>query len=424
MRVRAPSRKRRGHVTVVVAVSLVTLLSFVALSIDGGLLMDQHRKVRSAADAAAIAAAGDLYYNFPVNRGLDPNGTAKAAALAAASANGFTHGVNSTVTVNILPQSGPFTTVPGHAEVIITFNQPRHFSKLFGSTAIPIRGRAVARGRKTVIRNAIICLDPDDRSSLNAAGNGTATVTGANIQVNSTDYMAMVANGNGTLAAQQFDVGGSPGYATPGNGRFTGPIVPNSEPIPDPLRFLPPPDPNTMTVRSTRRLQISSAGTIILQPGVYIDGITVTGQANVTLMPGIYYMKCGGFNFGGMGSLTGIGVMIYNAPCSSSDVINISGQGNVTLSPPMSGPYQGLCIFQERSSTNTVSIQGAQYAAMSISGTFYVAGGLLSVTGNGQQQTIGSQYISDTLMLGGNGNYSVNWDPTLTPGKREVLLVE
>jgi hypothetical protein len=61
---------------------------------------------------------------------------------------------------------------------------------------------------------------------------------------------------------------------------------------------------------------------------------------------------------------------------------------------------------------------------LSITGTFYVPKGPLSVTGNGTQDTIGSQYISDTLTLGGNGSFNVDWAPTLVPGVREVWLVE
>jgi hypothetical protein len=40
------------------------------------------------------------------------------------------------------------------------------------------------------------------------------------------------------------------------------------------------------------------------------------------------------------------------------------------------------------------------------------------------EDTIGSQYISDKLILGGNGTFNVNWDPTLVPGIRQVWLVE
>jgi len=91
-----------------------------------------------------------------------------------------------------------------------------------------------------------------------------------------------------------------------------------------------------------------------------------------------------------------------------------------------SGPWQGISIFQSRTATiqPTVSVTGNGTAPLSINGTFYVPGGQLKVTGNGTQDTIGSQYISDTLTLGGNGTFNVNWNPTVVPGIRQVWLVE
>ena len=231
---------------------------------------------------------------------------------------------------------------------------------------------------------------------------------------------------SGTVVASEYDVGGTPGWSTPGGGSFTGPIISNSAPTPDPLRNIPEPDPSTMTVRSTKKLTHSSAQTITLSPGVYIGGISITGKGNVILQPGIYYMQGGGFSDSGQGTLTGTGVMIYNAPTSNSDNINLSGTGAITLTPPTSGVYQGISIFQQRDATvqPSVNVSGNGTAPLQISGTFYVPGGLLSVTGNGTQDTIGSQYISDTLTLGGNGSFNVSWDPNLIPGIRQCWLVE
>ena len=154
-------------------------------------------------------------------------------------------------------------------------------------------------------------------------------------------------------------------------------------------------------------------------------GIAVSGKGNIFLNPGIYYMK-GGFSFGGQGSLTGYNVMIYNDPQSNSDTISLSGQGAITLTPPDSGPYQGICLFQSRTSTYqpVCSVTGSGTAPLSITGTFYIPKANLNVTGNGTQDTIGSQYISDTLTLGGNGHFNVDWDPAVVPGIREVWLVE
>jgi hypothetical protein len=61
-----------------------------------------------------------------------------------------------------------------------------------------------------------------------------------------------------------------------------------------------------------------------------------------------------------------------------------------------------------------------------VSGTFYVAGGPIQITGSSATSldVIGSQYISDTLQSGGNGNYQVNWDPQKTARIRQLCLVE
>src|SRR5258708_5754861 len=83
-----------------------------------------------------------------------------------------------TVTVNIPPKSGPFTGKVGHVEVIITFNQPRYFSSIWGSNSLPVKARAVARGRWMASNNGIIVLDPTVQDALNAGGNGTLTVNG------------------------------------------------------------------------------------------------------------------------------------------------------------------------------------------------------------------------------------------------------
>lgn len=88
----------------------------------------------------------------------------------------------------------------------------------------------------------------------------------------------------------------------------------------------------------------------------------------------------------------------------------------------MSGPYQGVLLFQNRTSTTPVSVSGN--GSMYITGTFYCASAVLNVTGNGGQQTIGAQYISYDLVLGGNGFFKCSWSPDLTPGTRDILLVE
>jgi Flp pilus assembly protein TadG len=120
---------RRGIVVPMAALLLVGLLGVTAIAVDGGLLLADKRRVQAAADAAALAAAIELFTNSPT--GTDLSGNAAGSAQKTASDNGFTNKVNgTTVTVNIPPKSGPYTGINGYAEVIITMEQKRYFSTM------------------------------------------------------------------------------------------------------------------------------------------------------------------------------------------------------------------------------------------------------------------------------------------------------
>src|SRR6185437_755387 len=164
--------RRRGVIAVFVAVCLIAITGMVAIAIDGGMLYLELRTARMTADAAAMAAACDLYQNYPTYQGVDTPGTGAAAALSAASANGYTNdGVNSIVTVNIPPQSGIYAGKAGYAEVIVTKNVSRAFSRIWADTPIPVVARAVARGAWVSPNAGVLILNYQGKGDLNAQGN-------------------------------------------------------------------------------------------------------------------------------------------------------------------------------------------------------------------------------------------------------------
>jgi hypothetical protein len=417
------SSVRPGKVVVFVAFALMVVLGFAAISLDGGLLLQDRRAAQAAADAAALAAAAELFAEAQTTLGLDWNGTAAKKAFQVAAANGYSNDQSSSwVTVNIPPLSGMHAGQPGHAEVIVEFYRARFFSSIWDSSPITVRARAVARGQWAPFHNGILILDPTSSGSLNCNGGGTVTVVNADVIVDSKAPDAAISTGGGLVTAPNFYITGVPGTSTSGGGAFSGNIVNNQDPTPDPLAYLPAPDPTTMPEQSHNPQNYAGTQTVDIQPGVYKGGIHVSGQVTLNMAPGIYYMNEGGFSFTGQGNLNADGVMIYTAPKSNSDVININGNGQINFSPPTSGLYKGIALWQERSSTNTISLCGNGTSTMY--GTFYAQHGTLSVTGNGASDVIGSQYISYDLTLGGNGNYLVSWRPDLTAPTRMIYLVE
>ena len=112
------------------------------------------------------------------------------------------------------------------------------------------------------------------------------------------------------------------------------------------------------------------------------------------------------------------------------------------LSPLTCGPYQGMMLWQDRTSPVDVLVEGN--GTFSIKGTFYAAGAKLNINGNGKTETgdpsgsfvddngnlitggsqIGSQYISKNLSLGGNGNITIHYRGPEVARTRIITLVE
>jgi Flp pilus assembly protein TadG len=429
MRVSHP--RRRGTVAVLVAISLTALIGFAAIALDGGLLQHNRRIAQSTADAAALAAAGDLFSNYPTNLGLDKGGTAKAKALAVAEANGYANDLVTTkVTVNIPPQSGPYANKAGYAEVIVEYYQTRYFSTLWGSDKVTVRARAVARAYWGASGTGILILDPTLQHSLDASGTGEVKVTGgANVIVDSNHADAARVTGGGGLTAQQFLITG--GFTGP----LTGAVKTGVSPTPDPLAYLkvpPVPPDGKMTTKSLGQ----GNKQYTLTPGRYTNLPTfnsgdevILQQASANDNGGIYYLDGTAFKSTGANILmdpnTSGGVMIYNNPTGGNNqgigISGGSGTPTINLSALTSGPYAGILFWQNREATQDINISGGENTTLQ--GTFYAANARLLIAGQGNAH-IGSQYISRTLTLSGGGNFTIDYTDEGTARIREIKLVE
>jgi Flp pilus assembly protein TadG len=372
--------------------SLAVIFGVLAIGLDGGRLMEERRRVQSAADAAALAAAADLYQNFITNQGTDPNGTAQAAALQMATANGYNNdGVRSIVTVNIPPTCGPFKGQSSYVEVIVRSNLQGTFGAAITGSSLTVRCRAVARGRPKNV--GILLLDTSASGAFSATGNGNLTV-GNTLAINSNNAQALSLSGNATLQAPSVDITGGLNIT---GGKILGSVSTGMSATADPFRTLPIPQIQDYPVRTY------TGGSQVLQPGIYFGGLQIGDNASVTLQPGVYILSGGGLQVSGNGTLTGAGVMLYNA---SGGTIQLAGTGQVTLSPPTGGAYQGVSLFQESGNTQPIGITGN--GNLQLTGVLYAPNATVSITGNGAGDTVGGAIVCKTLSLGGDGSCKVD----------------
>ena len=178
-------------------------------------------------------------------------------------------------------------------------------------------------------------------------------------------------------------------------------------PLPDPLSYLPSPvtdPPANVTVNT----QYASSG--------------ITGSATLTSNT-IYILGGNGISLSGQDTVTGTNVMLFLTGANAA--INLTGQGNVTLSPMTTGPYAGVTIFQDRSDSNGGAMKGN--GNLTISGTIYAPAANITATGNGTTDAFGSQIIANSMTMKGNGTVNVAFDSGATapvPSTRNFGLVE
>src|SRR5262249_33563392 len=158
------------------------LLGMTGLVVDCGYLMASQRQVQSAADAAALAAAMELY------RG---GGSLNTAATAFLSVNGLTN--SPSMTLNNPPSQGPYSTISGQnqsLEVILTYSVGTRFINALNaipginfSPTTQVKARAVAGFEPVSSGEGAIVLDPTATPGLSISGNNTRLIVNGTIVV-------------------------------------------------------------------------------------------------------------------------------------------------------------------------------------------------------------------------------------------------
>ncbi len=450
-------RSERGQILVIFAASLLVIFGIAALVFDGGMMLLEKRDQQNAADAAAIAGARFL----PGNRT-----DAFAQAVAIATENGFTDGVeDQSVTVSF-PSSGRIA-------VDIDNSRASFFAGIWGIFEHNVDSRAVAVNESRPLGPfGILSLEERDCDALFIGGGGMINSTG-DIQVNSNCAgSAMRLQGSGeVVVAPSVACNIVGGFSAGGSFVNTCPVTTGAVAIPDPFLGMVPYEPpiptnssGTIVYPATPVLVSGSAEAVPrgcpgsatrpathtspelckfntsgktwrLFPGYYPGGLHFQ-SGMFYLEPGIYYLGGGGLDMNASGAslrsvasggtTLGGGVLIYNGdhPTEASGDISLNGgSAGVNLLPMQSGTYAGMAIYQDAAVCKTVTLNGAA-SGMTVRGVIYVPCGLAKFNGNGGSITT-DQIVGETFSLTGNGgSLRVLYDDSFLPSLRLAGLVE
>jgi hypothetical protein len=368
-------RRRRGVIVLLVAVSLVAVLAILALSLDAGRLVDARRHAKAAADAAARGAAIEMLEMESLARTDITLSTIRQSAFDLAEANGYANdGTNSVVHVNLPPASGPHAGKHGFIEIIVEARLPRGFSRMFGSEPLTVVGRSVAAGTLVPSKGSVLVLNSKKKNAL-ALGKGSSSLfVNGDVAVNSIGKKPLTIKRDAQITAENVLLAGSVSNKEMKSIEkgLRGELHMRVPPADDPFASLPvPPIPATTRNLSAAKKMVNGVETYNLQPGRYKDTLKFEKDMVVTMAPGEYYLDNVGLELKGNATLHGQGVTIYSA---GKNELKFQSQGEVRLTPPISGTYAGVTIFKDRVAKSKITfkkdgntdIEGAIYAPNSL----------------------------------------------------------
>ena len=415
-------REERGQTLVLTALCMTCFMGFMALAIDVGLLFNARRKLQTAADAAATAAA--LRYLSLYNVKNANQSTAISSANQAGQDAGQLNASGASVAVAVNNNAASPAAHKGcvatncYFEAIVSQDNPTTFYGTFfslwqGRSASPftVKARAVA-GTPAASDFCIYLTDPTG-TAYSAHGKYRVNATSCGLYVNSKSSSAMTGKGNSGLidVAKVAAVGSTSSYSV--NFAVNTQVVGGVTPATIPFSWITKPTPSGCVAPTGGKL----TGTV--NPGCYSGNVAIQ---DVVMNPGLYIFT--GNVTVKNSNVTGNGVTL---DIDSGSFTMDPGNGTLTLTAPTSGDgtggtgIDGVVLYQPPSNTNVLNFQ-AGHTTITLNGFVYAPGAQVSVQDNGGSTTVGGLVV-DNIDSGPSPINVAGYNPSTTALK-VVTLVE
>lgn len=424
----------RGQVLVIFSLAFIALVSFVALSIDGGNIYADRRQAQAASDTAAMSAA------LAIMSGYGP-GQVEQVALLKAADNGYAHSPPETSVVVNWPPAAPhaYAGNSNYVQVIITNQVETFFAHLFYAGPLQQTVQSVAHvslnedlmpGYAVFGANATACptIQFDGSQDTYVSGGGSILSNStASCSCGSTGGSG-VNEGSGSVTIADPSTAGI--YAVGEWCEY--PSSYNSSPEPAGgagQEYLDPPPLVDCSGLDDRRSEGDKVinGTATLTPGRYDSFWFTSSSANITLEPGIYCLagEIDGisdtlaFQADAGATVVGTDVMIFLEDTAGG--LRTAGTANITLEagdpsgasvPELidaSGEdWRGMLLYAHPDNSNEIHLSGD--SGSTYTGTVYAPGSHCTVQGSGGAIGLNTQLLCDTIRITGSGDLDINYD--------------
>ena len=380
-------RCQRGAVPALMGFTILGMMGFAGMGIDGANWYAQKRVSQNIVDAAAVAGA----HAALKNDGGDEDAQMQEYAISAAVQNGYQKSNGNTLTVNPIPDTGQITGVIPRVEVVVVQNVPAYFAGIL----IDFQPKVAARAVGGILYTGKVCvvgLDPDDAQTVHFTGNNVTNVS-CGIASNSESSQSFVVAGNATVDPGFVQAAGN--IVVSGSGQLNTEddlVASNHPPAPDPFGDRVFPDPPA-TCDITGNFSVSPNTQVLLQvtnaSGFFKFCGDVSVRGDLDLTPGTYFFHESDLTVNSQASLTcstcvgGAGVTLVFSGTGGNNIgdIIINGGATVDLRAPDSGDFAGLLVYKQPSNDETGTNRFNGGSTMSLNGGIYIPSEPLEYSG-------------------------------------------
>jgi Flp pilus assembly protein TadG len=434
----AQRSRERGMVLVYVAILALVLVGLVGLAIDGALVASTAQQLQHGADAAALHAV--RYVEIDV----DPYAVTRAAAVNVALANEAAK-----KTIKLDTNAGnvadgdivigywdsttrifsPTVTSPNAVRVRAKRTDEAEdgplsllFAPVFGTDTSDVGVMSTAVLAPPPPAHVLI-LDPTGNDALRINGTNFLHVPNGRIHANSSSACGISLVGTPSMLAARTTVVGGACYPA---GTILGPVIEDSDVIPDPLAGVLPTVASWNVFKGSLPTPAGPAGEIktggTYDPGFYPKGMDVASTSVVNLNPGSY-MFGDDVKLGGSATVHGTGVTLFLDKNAELDISG-SGAGMVLTPPGSSSPFYGVTLFFHRQTTGNSVCKIGGGGTFNVEGIAYVPAGELVMGGTPGKELGG--IIAWRASTNGTTGFIVTGKglPPFPSGPKNAFLVE
>ncbi|MEM7299828.1 MAG: pilus assembly protein TadG-related protein [Pseudomonadota bacterium] len=371
---------KRGGIALYAGLTLPVAALAAGIAVDYSGISSARSNVQEAADAAAVAAAREMVLSNTSTSTIKSVASHYVIANLDMAANSIVGTPN--IKTNVDKQSGSLT-------VKITAVRKNFFGNFLQPAQSTIKAEASAQALGNAGGLCLLSLETWLPKALNLEDNAKIRADKCGVYSNSRHRSGIYMKKNSSISAGLIC---SAGGAVRERGFFSPQPTTDCPVMQDPLAVRPKVNVNACDYQNT----VIHNKVTTLNPGVYCGGLTISGNSNVNLRPGVYVMSSGPLDVLDSAKLQGKYAGFYLEGAGS----NISFEPDTTISlvAPKSGPLAGLLFYQtpdKPASSGKKGIKGIISAlkdmvfriksnnAHTLLGTIYIPRGLLIIDANG-----------------------------------------